>query len=206
MDSIGSASTAHGFSVDQYGWQISWVFESWNFERSIVSDTFVYRGRLYPAYLKDGNAMQYIAPTALKFCKGHGLDIGAGIWPLPGAEKIDPALDIWPNIGEWPDDAYHLPSMPEGWDYIFSSHCLEHLDNPVRALEHWKLRLRPSGVLFIYLPHPEMEYWRPQWNRKHLHSWTPEQMAQMLRDLGFADVLHGERDLAWSFAVVGWKP
>ena len=26
-----------------------------------------------------------------------------------------------------------------------------------------------------------------------------------LRDLGYVDVIHGERDLAWSFAVVGFK-
>jgi len=28
----------------------------------------------------------------------------------------------------------------------------------------------------------------------------------MLRDLGFIDVIHSERDLAWSFAVVGFVP
>lgn len=30
-------------------------------------------------------------------------------------------------------------------------------------------------------------------------------MAVMLDDLGFIDVIHSERDLAWSFAVVGCK-
>jgi hypothetical protein len=31
-------------------------------------------------------------------------------------------------------------------------------------------------------------------------------MAEILRDLGFVNVLHGERDLVWSFACVGFKP
>lgn len=98
-------------------------------------------------------------------------------------------------------------ALPPGpFDYVFSSHCLEHLRNPIEALEHWRSRLRPGGVLFLYLPHPDMVYWRPQHCRKHLHSWTPAAMAQILRDIGLVDVIHGERDLAWSFAAVGFNP
>ncbi len=97
-------------------------------------------------------------------------------------------------------------NLPEGeWDYVFSSHGLEHLPNYVEAIEHWKTRIRAGGVLFLYLPHPDQVYWRPQNCRKHLHSFWPGQMAELLRDLGFVNVLHSERDLAWSFAVVGVK-
>lgn len=156
---------------------------------------FNYRGELYPEYLKRGNAQQFIAPTALQFCKGRGLDVGAGKWPLPGAVPIDLARG---------EGAHDLPAGE--WDYIFSSHCLEHLENPVAALEHWKTRLRASGTLFLYLPHPDMAYWRPQNCRKHLHLFWPKDVAAMLTDLGFVDVIHGERDLAWSFAVVGFTP
>ena len=59
--------------------------------------------------------------------------------------------------------------------------------------------------MLLYLPHPDMEYWRPQNCRKHLHSWAPQEMATILNDLGFTDVMHSERDLAWSFAVVGFN-
>lgn len=161
---------------------------------------YEYEGDLYPEYLKHGNAMQFIAPVALQFCKGRGLDVGAGKWPLPGAEAIDA---IW-EMGKQEGDAYCLPGTD--WDFIFSSHCLEHLEDPVTALEHWKTRLRPGGVLFLYLPHWKMRYWQPQKNRKHLHTWTPPQIAELLRDLGFVDVIHSGRDMAWSFAVVGFKP
>jgi len=95
--------------------------------------------------------------------------------------------------------------VPEGLDYVFSSHCLEHLEDPIKALENWKKALKPKGVLFLYLPHPEMEYWLPQNCRKHLHSWTPEEMAKILEDLGFKDILYSQRDLAWSFSVVGTR-
>lgn len=157
---------------------------------------YEYRGELYPDYLKRGNACQFIAPTALQFCKGRGVDVGAGKWPLPGAIPVE--------ISDG-GDAYRLPEGGEPFDFVFSSHCLEHLPDPVRALEHWKSRLRWGGCLFLYLPHSAMRYWNPQYCRKHLHLFHPADVAQLVRDLGFINVIHGERDLAWSFAVVGFK-
>lgn len=166
-----------------------------------MNGLFEYRGVLYPEYLKHGNASQFIAATAAHFCKGRGLDVGAGEWPLPGAtHRIDKGkLDGKTALS----GADYL--LGEDWDYIFSSHCLEHMENPIKILEHWKSKLRLGGTLFLYLPHPDMVYWRPQNCRKHLHSWYPEQMAALLVDLGFVGVIHGERDLAWSFATVGFN-
>lgn len=155
---------------------------------------FEYRDRIYPSYLKNGNACQFIAPVAYHFCRGTGLDVGSGRWPLYRAIPVD-----LQNGG----DAMNLP---EGeFDFVFSSHCLEHLADPISALLHWKTRITPGGVLFLYLPHPDMTYWLPQHNRKHLHSWQPKDMAQIVRDLGFVNVIHGERDMAWGFAVVGFN-
>ena len=122
------------------------------------------------------------------FCEGKGLDVGAGLWPLPDSIPID---------------ANNLPEGP--FDYIFSSHCLEHVVSPIAALEHWKTRIRSGGVLFLYLPHPDMEYWLPQNNRKHLHQWHPETMEKILVDLGFENIIRSERDLYWSYAIVGFK-
>lgn len=154
---------------------------------------YTYKNKRYPGYLKQGNACQYITPIAKKFCQGIGVDVGANKWPFPGAMPIDEMTG---------GSAYEVP---EGLDYVFSSHCLEHLEDPIKALENWKKALKPKGVLFLYLPHPEMEYWLPQNCRKHLHSWTPEEMAKILEDLGFKDILYSQRDLAWSFSVVGTR-
>ena len=159
-----------------------------------IVELFRYRDALYPDYLKRGNAMQFIEPVAKQFCRGIGLDVGCGKWPLPGARPIDQLRG---------DD---VMALPEGlWDYVFSSHCLEHLANPVTALEHWKTRLRAGGVLFLYLPSPDMTYWRPENCRKHLHLFRPADVAEMLRAIGFVDVLHSERDMAWSFCCLGFN-
>jgi SAM-dependent methyltransferase len=153
-----------------------------------------YEGVEYPEFLKSGNSARFVIPVAKEFCKGYGLDVGCGEWPMQGALPIDIKMG---------DDAMKLPYGK--FDYIFSSHCLEHLTDPVSALEHWGTRLKSGGVLFLYLPHPSMTYWQPTRNRKHLHSWHPYQVAEMLRELGFEHVIHSERDMAWSFTVIGFK-
>lgn len=157
---------------------------------------YTYEGTLYPNYLKDGNANRYIQEIANFFCKGKGLDIGGFFeWTFPGAQAINIL-----NDDEW--DAYKLPD--DKYDYIFSSHTLEHLPDYVKALIYWKEHLSDEGVIFLYLPHPDMKYWLPQNNRKHLHSFYPEQLAKVVEDLGFNKVLYSERDLYWSFSVVGF--
>jgi SAM-dependent methyltransferase len=92
---------------------------------------------------------------------GEGLDIGCNRpeWAFPGAILIDPILS-----GEW--HAYNLPDKQ--YDYIFSSHCLEHLEDWVGALDYWKTRLKRGGTIFLYLPHYSQTYWRPWNNRKHV--------------------------------------
>lgn len=157
---------------------------------------FKYRGNLYPSYLKYGNACSFVIPFAQYFCKGKGLDIGGFMdWSFPGAK----AINITNNDGF---DAYNLPN--EKFDYIFSSHTLEHLPNYVGAIEYWKAHIKKGGVLFLYLPHPDMEYWRPQNNKKHFHVFYPEDMKKVLCDLGFKNVLVSQRDLYWAFTLVAF--
>jgi SAM-dependent methyltransferase len=155
---------------------------------------YEYKGNHYPEYIRHGNAAQFIKPVAEQFCKGNGLDIGCGDWPLAWAIPIEKRHG---------GDALKLPDGE--FDYVFSSHCLEHLPDYIKALEHWASRIKSGGVLFLYLPHPDMEYWLPQNCRKHLHSCYPAQMVKILKDMGFQSVIHSERDMAWSYCVVGYK-
>jgi SAM-dependent methyltransferase len=158
---------------------------------------FKYKNVLYPSYIKTGNACSFIAQTAKQFCVGDGLDIG-GIsgWVLPGARPINILID-----DEY--DAFNLPNKK--FDYIFSSHTLEHLPKYIDAIEYWKSHIKNNGVLFLYLPHPDMEYWNPQNNRKHYHLFYPENIKKVLCDVGFKNVINSERDLYWSFSVVGFN-
>ncbi len=140
-------------------------------------DTISFKDHQYPKLQSEGFAAQYAFPFAKKICKGFGVDIGCNReeWALPGALKIDPAI---PGCKF---DAYDLPPMQ--FDFIFSSHVLEHLRDYVEALSYWHSKLKTNGVLFLYLPNCENQiYWRPWHNRKHIHYLTPELMRSYFND------------------------
>lgn len=160
-----------------------------------------YNGKVYPKLQACGHAAKWCAPFAheiLKDCK-RVLDIGCckHDWAL----KNSIAIDIEFN------DGYHAMNLPDiKFDGIFSSHCLEHLPNYVAALEFWYSRLEPGGVLFLYLPHPTQEYWKPHHNRKHIHSLNPELIREILVELGFQKVFVTEGyDLNHSFYAIAEK-
>lgn len=113
-----------------------------------------YQNRFYPDYLMVGGASHMIARTALTYCKGDGIDIGAGLWPLAGAT----AVDVWrgPGAGRTLADF-----RTESVDYVFSSHCLEHVEDWQKELDGWLRPLKRGGIIFLYLPHPECGIWNP---------------------------------------------
>jgi SAM-dependent methyltransferase len=163
-------------------------------------ETIQFKGETYPAFQADGFAANFAFAYAEKICKGFGYDIGCNRleWAFPGATPIDPILDS-------ENDAYNLKMGPV--DYIFSSHCLEHLPDWVKALDYWNSKLKDNGVLFLYLPDHSQKYWRPHHNRKHLHAFTPEIIKAY-----FYDNLHMWRnvfvsgvDLNNSFMVMAEK-
>ena len=157
-----------------------------------------YQGTQYPAFQAEVFAAQFAIPFAKQFCQGHGYDIGCNRleWCFPGAVPIDPAIGST-------FDAYHLPDGE--MDYIFSSHCLEHLADWMDALDHWTTRLRSGGILFLYLPHYSQKYWRPWNNRKHLHVLDREFICDFLQDRGYVNIIGSNADLNNSFIVVAEK-
>jgi SAM-dependent methyltransferase len=151
----------------------------WHINRRLVRKILVgseffyqYRGDRYPDYLNHGNAVSFIAPTARRYCTGTGLDIGAGDWPLPGAIPIQDA----PRQNTYALNGFADASL----DYIFSSHCLEHLGRWREALGLWARKIKPGGIMFLYLPHESMQMWRRcgPWVGTG-HAWIPT--LQVLR-------------------------
>jgi SAM-dependent methyltransferase len=158
---------------------------------------------LYPDYLHHGAATAFIQHVAKRFCVGRGLDIGCGKWPLEGALPID---------NDEHANALKLDHIADGsMDYIYSSHCLEHLEyaDAKRALKLWGRKLKVDGVVFLYLPHPTMRLWNPgsAWVGSG-HKWIPEQQSalHLLWEAGCKEIGRSEwPDAYWSFYVVGRK-
>ena len=127
---------------------------------------YKYKNELYPEYLKYGNASQHISPLAKEYCNGKGLDIGSGSWPLEGSIPVENNNDL---------NAFNLDKFGDGsLDFIFSSHCLEHLDNWKIAIDLWISKIKSGGILFLYLPHETMRLWEPggPWVEDE-HKWAP---------------------------------
>lgn len=147
-----------------------------------------FEDRFYPDYLFVGGASFAIFRVATQLCVGTGLDIGAGLWPLPGATAVD--LQRGPGAGRTLDD-FAVASQ----DFVFSSHCLEHISEWRDALRCWRGKLKPGGRLFVYLPHPTCGIWRP--GSPFVgdgHKWapTPEIIKAAFAELGGRVIAHDD--------------
>jgi SAM-dependent methyltransferase len=70
-------------------------------------------------------------------------------------------------------DGGDLSSLPgEAYDFVISSHMLEHSANPLRVLHGWKRLLRPGGNMLLVLPHRDssFDHRRPITTISHLVS------------------------------------
>ena len=159
-----------------------------------------YKGKFYPEYLFKKKASIYIKDKALMYCRGVGIDIGAGAWPLEGAAAIE-------NIAG--ENAYKLDKFADAsLDFVFSSHCLEHLEHWQDALRLRIKKIKPGGTLFLYLPHESMIMWRPGEVFGLQHVWSPT--WQVLnpfiesRSMKISDFERGH-DNFWSFYIVAQK-
>jgi predicted SAM-dependent methyltransferase len=156
-----------------------------------------YKDKIYPEFQTQGYAAQFAIPFARHFCSGKGVDVGCNReeWKFPGAYAVDPSINEY--------DALNFPY--ENLDYIFSSHCLEHLHNWVDVLDYWTLKLKSGGALFLYLPDYSQEYWKPWNNRKHLNIFTPQIISDYMNDCGYKNVFTSGVDLNNAFMAVGEK-
>jgi predicted SAM-dependent methyltransferase len=160
-------------------------------------ETIKHNNKDYPKFQSEGFASQFAIPYAKHVCKGVGIDVGCNReeWKLPGAIAVDPAINN--------HTATDFPYID--LDYIFSSHCLEHLTDWVGVLDYWTSRLKSGGVLFLYLPDYSQTYWRPWSNRKHVNIFTPGIIPDYLYDRGYTNIFESKIDLNNAFMVMGEK-
>ena len=159
--------------------------------------TIQYKEHTYPSFQSEGNAAQFAIPYAKHVCIGTGVDIGCNRleWSFPGSLPVDPIINEY--------DALNFPY--ENLDYIFSSHCLEHLYDWVSVLDYWTSKLKVGGVLFLYLPDYSQEYWKPWNNRKHLNIFSPTIIKDYLQDRNYTTIFTSQVDLNNAFMVMAEK-
>jgi len=87
-------------------------------------------------------------PLEWSILKGKGIDIGCGVDPVtPEVKKFDQNDGDANIITQYVHDTF---------DFVYASHCLEHMHKPREAvLEWWKL-VKPGGHLFFLVPDEDL--------------------------------------------------
>lgn len=100
---------------------------------------------------------------AAKYLQGTVIDIGCG---------KDPVCQ-WAEPFDMPHgDASEIASLRTNghYDTVHSSHCLEHMPDPVKALDQWWRLVKPGGFLVLVVPDEdlyEQGFWPSRFNPDH---------------------------------------
>lgn len=80
-----------------------------------------------------------------------------------------------------------IPIASESYDFLVSSHVLEHIANPLKALKDWIRILRPNGFILIVVPDKlhTFDHRRPYTSFAHLE-------RDYIEDVGENDLTHQE--------------
>jgi len=115
------------------------------------------------------------------------LDIGAGNRKLEGVKSVD-KIDGFGVAGgqkglqSQPDiiaDALNIPLPDESQDVIIATHILEHMLDPLRALQEWKRLLRLDGLLLLSVPDND-KLATMVIDHTHLHAYNKDSLAHLL--------------------------
>lgn len=111
-----------------------------------------------------------------RYFVGNGIDIGGKPDPLSRLKPIFPMMRTC-RIWDLEDgDAQTMSGVPDGaYDFVHSSHCLEHMRDVDEALVNWTRILKPGGHLVVTVPDEDL-YEHGQWpsafNEDHKWSFT----------------------------------
>ncbi|MEP6620173.1 MAG: class I SAM-dependent methyltransferase [bacterium] len=138
--------------------------------------------------------LQLLSERELGFLRGRGLDIGCGSDPVRSDVQ---RFDI--DDGDANKITQYVTDL-ESFDYVFSSHCLEHMHDASVALAEWWKLVKPGGVMMVVVPDEdlyEQGYWPSLFNSDHKvsftlskeQSWSPvsRNLADLVRELPSAD-------------------
>jgi SAM-dependent methyltransferase len=82
------------------------------------------------------------------YCQGRGLDVGYG------GDLLAPNCEGWDV--EHGDAQYLRGAEDNSFDFVYSSHTLEHMVDPAVALRNWWRVIKPGGYLILYIPHRDL--------------------------------------------------
>ncbi len=135
------------------------------------------------------------------YVRGRLLDIGCGPFKIfPYAIGIDNGhhgqVHGWQYEPDVITDAGDLSMFAKGAiDSVFSSHLLEHIENPATVLKEWFRVLKSDGYLVLYLPHKDLypNMGENGANEDHKHDFLPQDITDIMKKIGSWDLVVDEK-------------
>lgn len=116
-----------------------------------------------------------------RYMTGHGLDIGFAGYTEGAQPILDTAIGVDTNYPGY--NGRDLPFADNSQCYVYSSHCLEHIQNYKQAIQEWFRVTEINGHVVTVVPHQflyEKKNNPPShWNGDHKRFYTP---ASLLRE------------------------
>lgn len=140
----------------------------------------------------EGSESKKICWELVPYTRGLGLDIGCG--PTKAFDHfigIDSRKDtqmfgIQMNPDFTVPDASNLPMFAsEQYDFAFSSHLLEHIEDYKAALKEWWRLVKVGGHLCLYLPHRNFypNIGENGANPDHKHDFLPKDIIDAMKEI-----------------------
>ncbi len=148
-------------------------------------------GKKFPRYARAGRALEIGCGSGafLALLKQHG-------WQVAGIELSKTAAATAKrefDIEVFTDGLDQAPFARESFDYIHLSHVIEHLPDPVEALQTVRRWLKPTGTIYIETPNVDSfarrrlgGYWLNWDTPRHLCLFTPPTLTKTLTAAGLA--------------------
>jgi SAM-dependent methyltransferase len=138
------------------------------YKQSITGKTGLEIGGPSSVFARDGLFPVYPLVGRLDNCNFSKNTIWEGKLASGLTFQYDPAK---PPGWQYLSEAVDLGEIETGkYDFVLSSHMLEHTANPIRALFEWNRVVREGGMLFIIVPRPQgtFDHHRPVTPLAHL--------------------------------------
>jgi ubiquinone/menaquinone biosynthesis C-methylase UbiE len=147
------------------------------------------------------------------YLRGKGIDIGCGDDCLRVEEGTVRPWDVADG------DAQLMAGIPDGeFDFVYSSHCLEHMRDVPETLKNWIRILKPGGFLYFVVPDYviyEKMTWPSRFNGDHKQSFSTmiprrvvarpnhfhidQDLVPLLKELGMESVMGIFEDYGFNY-------
>lgn len=119
-----------------------------------------------------------------KYMSGTGLDVGYAGYIEGALPILSSALGLDLNYPGY--DGVIIPFPDNGFDYVYNSHCLEHISDYKASIREWYRVTKVNGHIVIVVPHMYLYEKKlslqSRWNGDHKRFYTPSSLLKEIEE------------------------